>query len=49
MDLAPGSEGNKPFALGFSPLSGTVAMGIGGEIGTQTLEAGPSRGLGGRQ
>jgi len=31
MDLAPGSEGNKSFALGFSPPLGTVDMGIGQE------------------
>lgn len=49
MDLAPGSEGSKPFALGFGPPSGTVAAGMGGEICAQTLEASTSWGLGSRQ
>lgn len=46
MDLAPGLEGNKPFALGSSPPSGTVAAGTGGESHAWTLEAGTSQGLG---
>lgn len=46
MDVAPGWEGNQPFALGFSPPLGTVAAGTGRDSCAQTLGAGRGQGCG---
>lgn len=46
MDVAPGWEGDQPFALGFSPPLGMVAAGTGRDSCAQSLGAGPGRGCG---
>lgn len=43
MALAPGSEGNKPFALGFSPPLGTGAVGMGGKVTQSPWKLAPGR------
>lgn len=43
MDLAPSSEGNKPFALAFSPPSGMGAVGMGGKVTQSPWKLAPSR------